>query len=57
MASFDPPLVDSFAIIVRAGARLSRPVEDFVARVSAYLQNRITSGVVSGGWTAPGAPT
>jgi DNA-binding transcriptional LysR family regulator len=41
MTTFDPPLVDNFAIIVRAGARLSRPVEDFVARVSAYLQNRI----------------
>jgi DNA-binding transcriptional LysR family regulator len=38
---FDPPLVDHFAIATRAGARLSRPVEDFVDRVSAHLLGRM----------------
>jgi hypothetical protein len=42
-ASFDPPLVDTFAIIVRAGSRRSRPVEDFVERVSTHLQDRIAA--------------
>jgi DNA-binding transcriptional LysR family regulator len=46
IVSFDPPLVDTFAVIVRAGSRLSRPVEDFVERVSAHLLSRIA---VSGG--------
>ena len=39
--SFDPPLVDSFALVTRAGSRLSRPVEDFVGRVRAHLVDRI----------------
>jgi DNA-binding transcriptional LysR family regulator len=38
---FDPPLVDTFALISRAGSRLSRPVEDFVSRVTAHLLDRI----------------
>lgn len=42
-AGFDPPLVDTFAIIVRAGSRRSRPVEDFVERVSTHLQDRIAA--------------
>jgi DNA-binding transcriptional LysR family regulator len=40
-ASFDPPLADTFALIVRAGSRLSRPVQDFVDRVAAHLIARI----------------
>jgi DNA-binding transcriptional LysR family regulator len=39
--SFDPPLADTFALIVRAGSRLSRPVQDFVDRVTAHLLARI----------------
>jgi DNA-binding transcriptional LysR family regulator len=39
--SFEPPLVDAFALISRAGARLSRPVQDFVDRVTAHLIARI----------------
>jgi DNA-binding transcriptional LysR family regulator len=39
---FDPPLVDHFALIVRSGSRLSRPVEAFVERVTTYLLGRIT---------------
>jgi DNA-binding transcriptional LysR family regulator len=39
--SFDPPLADTFALIVRAGSRLSRPVQDFVDRVAAHLIARI----------------
>lgn len=38
---FDPPLIDTFALIVRAGARLSRPVDDFVSRVTAHMVARI----------------
>jgi DNA-binding transcriptional LysR family regulator len=37
---FDPPLVDTFALIVRSGSRLSRPVEDFVERVTSHLLTR-----------------
>lgn len=40
-ASFDPPLVDTFALISRTGARLSAPVSDFVDRVRAHLLARI----------------
>lgn len=40
-ASFDPPLVDTFALIVRAGSRLSRPVDAFVERVTAHLVARM----------------
>lgn len=43
VASFDPPLIDTFALITRSGARLSRPVEDFVARVTAHLLERIVA--------------
>lgn len=39
--SFDPPLADTFALVVRAGSRLSRPVQDFVDRVTAHLLARI----------------
>ena len=35
--SFDPPLVDHFALITRSGARLSRPVAAFVERVRRHL--------------------
>ncbi len=38
---FDPPLADTFALIVRANSRLSRPVADFVDRVTAHLLARI----------------
>jgi DNA-binding transcriptional LysR family regulator len=41
--SFDPPLVDSFALVTRAGSRLSRPVEDFVIRVTEHLVERVGS--------------
>lgn len=37
---FDPPLVDTFALIVRSGSRLSRPVGDFVTRVTTHLLTR-----------------
>jgi DNA-binding transcriptional LysR family regulator len=40
---FDPSLVDAFALVVRAGSRLSRPVDDFVTRVTAHLQTRMAS--------------
>jgi hypothetical protein len=44
--SFDPPLIDAFALISRAGSRLSRPVQDFVDRVIAHLLARIeASGI------------
>ena len=39
--SFDPPLADTFALVVRSGARLSRPVQDLVDRVTAHLLARI----------------
>lgn len=48
---FDPPLVDTFALIVRAGSRLSRPVDAFVERVVAHLVRRI------GASGEPGRPT
>ena len=38
---FDPPLVDTFALITRTGARVSRPVGDFVDRVRSHLMARI----------------
>lgn len=38
---FDPPLADTFALIVRADSRLSRPVQDFVDRVTRHLLARI----------------
>jgi DNA-binding transcriptional LysR family regulator len=41
--SFDPPLADTFALISRAGSRLSRPVQDFVDRVTAHLLARIAA--------------
>ena len=40
---FDPPLADTFALVVRAGARLSRPVQDFVDRVTEHLLARIAA--------------
>lgn len=43
LASFDPPLVDTFALVTRAGARLSRPVRGFVDRVTAHLAQRATA--------------
>lgn len=42
-AGFDPPLVDTFALVVRAGSRLSRPVEDFVSRVTRHLLARVAA--------------
>jgi DNA-binding transcriptional LysR family regulator len=42
-ASFDPPLADTFALVVRTGSRLSRPVQDFVDRVTAHLLDRINA--------------
>ena len=38
---FDPPLVDTFALITRNGARVSRPVGDFVDRVRSHLLTQI----------------
>ena len=38
---FDPPLVDTFALVVRAGSRLSRPVNDFVERMTTHLVERM----------------
>jgi DNA-binding transcriptional LysR family regulator len=38
---FDPPLVDHFALIVRSGSRLSRPVEELVDRLTSHLLARI----------------
>jgi DNA-binding transcriptional LysR family regulator len=38
---FDPPLVDTFALVSRAGARLSKPVQGFVDQVTAHLLARI----------------
>jgi len=46
--------VHAFALIARSGARLSRPVEDFVARVTAHLLDRIGSAN-TGVRVAPGA--
>lgn len=39
--SFDPPLADTFALVIRAGSRLSRPVQDFVDRVTVHLLAQI----------------
>ena len=50
---FDPPLVDTFALVVRAGARLSRPVDDFVDRVTTHLRARIEATAALAG-RAPG---
>ena len=41
VVGFDPLLVDTFALITRSGARLSRPVADFTDRVTAHLLARI----------------
>ena len=41
VVGFDPPLVDTFALITRSGARLSRPVADFTDRLTAHLLARI----------------
>ena len=38
---FDPPLVDQFALVIRAGSRLAKPVEAFVERVIAHVRARI----------------
>ena len=46
---FDPPLVDHFALIVRKGSRLSRPVEEFVGRVTSHLRARMASARLSPG--------
>ncbi|HEY4332744.1 MAG TPA: LysR family transcriptional regulator substrate-binding protein, partial [Ilumatobacteraceae bacterium] len=40
--SFDPPLIDTFALISRTGARLSRPVSELTARVAAHF-GRLTT--------------
>lgn len=42
-ASFDPPLVETFALIVRAGSRLSRPVQDFVDRLTSHFLSQINA--------------
>lgn len=42
--AFDPPLIDSFALITRAGSHLSRPVTDFVDRVKRHLLERVEAG-------------
>jgi DNA-binding transcriptional LysR family regulator len=40
---FDPPLADTFALVVRTGSGLSRPVQDFVDRVTSHLLARVTA--------------
>jgi DNA-binding transcriptional LysR family regulator len=40
--SFSPPLVDSFALITRTGARLSRPMLDFIERVRHHFAQVMT---------------
>jgi DNA-binding transcriptional LysR family regulator len=40
--SFSPPLVDSFALITRTGARLSRPMLDFIERVKHHFEQVMT---------------
>jgi DNA-binding transcriptional LysR family regulator len=39
---FSPPLLDSFALITRTGARLSRPMLDFINRVQHHFE-QVTS--------------
>ena len=39
---FEPPLIDHFALIARSGARVSRPVEEFVDRVTSHLLARMS---------------
>lgn len=41
ITSFDPPLIDTFALVTRTGARLSRPVADLVERVTEHLVARV----------------
>jgi DNA-binding transcriptional LysR family regulator len=36
-ARFDPPLVDTFALITRAGSRLPRPIADFLDQMTTHL--------------------
>lgn len=43
IARFDPPLIEHFALIIRSGSRLSRPVEDFVDRMTAHLLARFAA--------------
>jgi hypothetical protein len=40
--SFSPPLVDSFALITRTGAGLSRPMLDFIERVKHHFEQMMT---------------
>jgi DNA-binding transcriptional LysR family regulator len=40
--SFSPPLVDSFALITRTGARLSRPMLDFIERAERHFEHVMT---------------
>lgn len=40
--SFPPPLVYSFALITRTGARLSRPMLDFIERVRHHFEQMMT---------------
>lgn len=42
--AFDPPLVDTFALVTRAGSRVSRPVEAFVERARSHLVARVELG-------------
>jgi hypothetical protein len=34
---FEPELIDTFALITRAGAKLSRPVEDLLSQFTTHL--------------------
>ncbi len=45
--SFDPPLVDTFALIRRRGSRLSRPVNDFVERITSHMKSGIAQSVAA----------
>lgn len=45
VTSFDPPLFDTIALITRTGARLARPVADFVERLTSHVVSLIGDGV------------
>ena len=42
---FEPPLVDTFAVVTRTGARLSRPVRSMVDRMTEHLRSRVSAAV------------
>jgi DNA-binding transcriptional LysR family regulator len=48
--SFEPQLADTFALVTRSGARLSRPVEAFVNRVTDHLLERMRFTQTTRAW-------